>query len=159
MFSWLEGLVSSIASSIGGVFEGIGDTIVNAIWDNLMKWLFNSLYDAIADVFTQMGGMGAEIFDLSWIEAAVHLFFLFGWVLFGVGVIVAAFDLAVGAGAGAGPVVVGHRLQHLRHVQSRQIHVFPFPDADLKGRQGELHPGRRVRQRTDLTGSIRNDHP
>ena len=31
MFSWLEGLVSSIASSIGGVFEGIGDTIVNAI--------------------------------------------------------------------------------------------------------------------------------
>ena len=95
MFSWLEGLVSSIASSIGGVFEGIGDTIVNAIWDNLVKWLFNAFYDSIADVFTQMGDMGAEIFDLSWIEAAVHLFFLFGWVLFGVGVIVAAFDLAV----------------------------------------------------------------
>ena len=95
MFSWLEGLVSSIASSIGGVFEGIGDTIVNAIWDNLVKWLFNAFYEAIADVFTQMGDMGAEIFDLSWIEAAVHLFFLFGWVLFGVGVIVAAFDLAV----------------------------------------------------------------
>ena len=95
MFSWLEGLVSSIASSIGGVFEGIGDTIVNAIWDNLVKWLFNAFYDSIADVFTQMGDMGAEIFDLSWIESAVHLFFLFGWVLFGVGVIVAAFDLAV----------------------------------------------------------------
>ena len=90
MFSWLEGLVSSIASSIGGVFEGIGDTIVNAIWDNLVKWLFNAFYDSIADVFSQMGDMGAEIFDLSWIEAAVHLFFLFGWVLFGVGVIVAA---------------------------------------------------------------------
>ena len=85
MFSWLEGLVSSIASSIGGVFEGIGDTIVNAIWDNLVKWLFNAFYDSIADVFTQMGDMGAEIFDLSWIEAAVHLFFLFGWVLFGCG--------------------------------------------------------------------------
>ena len=95
MFSWLEGLVSSIASSIGGVFEGIGDTIVNAIWDNLVKWLFNAFYDSIADVFSQMGDMGAEIFDLSWIESAVHLFFLFGWVLFGVGVIVAAFDLAV----------------------------------------------------------------
>ena len=46
-------------------------------------------------LLAQMGGMGAEIFDLSWIESAVHLFFLFGWVLFGVGVIVAAFDLAV----------------------------------------------------------------
>src|SRR5699024_12824868 len=73
MFSWLEGLVSSIASSIGGVFEGIGDTIVNAIWDNLVKWLFNAFYDSIADVFTQMGDMGAEIFDLSWIEAAVQI--------------------------------------------------------------------------------------
>ena len=61
MFSWLEGLVSSIASSIGGVFEGIGDTIVNAIWDNLVKWLFNAFYDSIADVFSQMGDMGAEI--------------------------------------------------------------------------------------------------
>ena len=59
-----------------------------------MKWLFNAFYDSIADVFSQMGDMGAEIFDLSWIESAVHLFFLFGWVLFGVGVIVAAFDLA-----------------------------------------------------------------
>ena len=47
------GLVSSIASSIGGVFEGIGDTIVNAIWDNLVKWLFNAFYDSIADVFSR----------------------------------------------------------------------------------------------------------
>ena len=95
MFSWLEGLVRSIASSIGGVFEGIGDTIVNAIWDNLVKWLFNAFMKPLPTCSTQMGDMGAEIFDLSWIESAVHLFFLFGWVLFGVGVIVAAFDLAV----------------------------------------------------------------
>ena len=78
MFSWLEGLISSIASSIGSVFEGIGETIVNAIWDSLMKWLFNTFYDSVADVFTQMGDMGAEIFDLSWIESTVRLFFLFG---------------------------------------------------------------------------------
>ena len=57
MFSWLEGLISSIASSIGSVFEGIGETIVNAIWDSLMKWLFNAFYDSVADVFTQMGDM------------------------------------------------------------------------------------------------------
>ena len=101
MFSWLEGLVSSIASSMGSVFEGIGDTIVNAIWDSLMKWLFNAFYDSISDVFTQIGSMGAEIFDLSWVESAVRLFFLFGWVLFGVGVIVAVFDIAIGYGFGS----------------------------------------------------------
>ena len=78
------------------MFEGIGDTIVNAIWDNLMKWLFNAFYDSIADVFTQMGDMGAEIFDLSWIESPPSTCFSSsaGFCL-AVGVIVAAFDLAV----------------------------------------------------------------
>lgn len=88
MFNWLGGL-------LGNVFKNLGGDIANSIWDNLMKWLFQNLYDTTADVFTQIGGMGAEIFDLSWIESAVRLFFLFGWVLFGVGVVVAAFDLAI----------------------------------------------------------------
>lgn len=88
MISWLGGL-------LGNVFKNMGGEIVNSIWDSLMKWLFQNLYDTTADVFTQIGGMGAEIFDLSWIESAVRLFFLFGWVLFGVGVVVAAFDLAI----------------------------------------------------------------
>lgn len=88
MFNWLGGM-------LGNVFKNLGGEIVNSIWDNLVKWLLTTFYDAIADVFTQIGGMGAEIFDLSWIESTVRLFFLFGWVLFGVGVIVAAFDLAL----------------------------------------------------------------
>lgn len=88
MFNWLGGL-------LGNVFKNLGGDIVNAIWDNLVKWLLTTFYDAIADVFTQMGGMGAEIFDLSWVESTVYLFFLFGWVLYGVGVVVAGFDLAV----------------------------------------------------------------
>ena len=39
--------------------------------------------------------MGAEIFDLSWVQATVKLFILFGWALFAAGVVVAAFDLAI----------------------------------------------------------------
>ncbi len=36
-----------------------------------------------------------EIFDLSWVQAVVKLFSLFGWSLFVVGVVVSAFDLAI----------------------------------------------------------------
>ena len=95
MFDWLGGLISSIGDALGGVFKNIGGEIVNAIWDNMVKWLMTTFYDAIADVFTQMGSMGAEIFELDWVSSAVRLFFLFGWVLFGVGVVVAGFDLAI----------------------------------------------------------------
>ena len=95
MFSWLGGLLSGLGTAIGSVFSNIGEEVVNAIWDGLVKWLLQSFYDTLADVFTQIGAMGAEIFDLTWITSSVRLFTLLGWTLFGVGMIVAAFDLAL----------------------------------------------------------------
>lgn len=95
MIDWLGGLITSVGAAMGEVFQNLGEQIVNAIWDNLVKWLLATFYDAIADVFTQIGGMGSDIFDLAWISSAVRLFFLLGWVLYGTGVVVAAFDLAI----------------------------------------------------------------
>ena len=42
-----------------------------------------------------MGNMGADIFDLDWIQATIKLFSLFGWALFVAGVVVAIFDVAI----------------------------------------------------------------
>ncbi len=95
MFNWLGGLIGGLGTAIGSLFTNIGEEVVNAIWDGLVKWLLQSFYDTLADVFTQIGSMGAEIFDLTWIVTFVRLFTLLGWVLFGVGMIVAAFDLAL----------------------------------------------------------------
>lgn len=44
---------------------------------------------------TYMGNMGAELFDLEWIQAAIRLFTLFGWALFIAGTAVAIFDVAI----------------------------------------------------------------
>ena len=38
--------------------------------------------------------MGAEVFDLEWVQATVKLFTLFGWGLFVAGTVVAVFDVA-----------------------------------------------------------------
>ena len=54
-----------------------------------------TIYNAVADFFAQMGNMGAELFDLSWVSATVQLFTLFGWSLFVAGMVVAVFDVAV----------------------------------------------------------------
>ncbi len=60
-----------------------------------MTWMYDTVYSAVADFFSMMGNMGAEIFDLKWIQATVYLFTLFGWGLFIAGVIVAIFDFAI----------------------------------------------------------------
>lgn len=49
----------------------------------------------MAEFFTLMGNMGAEIFELSWVDATVRLFMLLGWALFATGTVVAIFDVAI----------------------------------------------------------------
>lgn len=67
----------------------------NAIWNTMIRWFYETFYNAIADFFTLMGNMGADMFTLAWVKATVHLFTLFGWALFVAGVIVAIFDVAI----------------------------------------------------------------
>lgn len=95
ILDWLGGLISSFGGALGNVFSSFGSGLVDSIWDGLVAWLLKSFYDTVSDVFTQIGGMGAEIFDLTWVSSSVQLFTMLGWTLFGVGMIVAAFDLAI----------------------------------------------------------------
>lgn len=86
--NWLGGLLI-------GTFDGLGEQVSNAIWDTMIRWLYETFYNAIADFFTLMGRMGADMFGLSWVKATVSLFTLFGWALFAAGVVVAVFDVAI----------------------------------------------------------------
>ena len=95
MFDWLGDIISGMGDAIGNAFTGISDSIIDAILNRFIQWLFKSIYDGIANFFTQISNMGTEIFDLSWVQAVVKLFSLFGWSLFVVGVVVSAFDLAI----------------------------------------------------------------
>lgn len=61
----------------------------------MLKWFYETIYGAVADFFTMMGNMGADIFDLDWVKATIKLFTLFGWALFVAGVVVAVFDVAI----------------------------------------------------------------
>ena len=61
----------------------------------MLQWFYETVYCAIADFFTMMGNMGADIFELEWVKATINLFTLFGWSLFIVGMVVAIFDVAI----------------------------------------------------------------
>lgn len=95
LFDWLGDIFSGIGDAIGGVFDFLGEQISNVIWNTMLKWFYETIYNAVADFFTMMGNMGADIFDLDWIQATIKLFTLFGWALFVAGVVVAIFDVAI----------------------------------------------------------------
>ena len=95
MFDWLGDIIGGIGDAIGSVFSFLGEQISNVIFDTILQWFSTVIYNAVADFFTMMGNMGAEIFDLEWVDATVHLFTLFGWALFVAGVVVAIFDVAI----------------------------------------------------------------
>ena len=95
IFDWLGDLIGGIGDAIGSVFSFLGEQISNVIWDTMLQWFYTTIYDAVAQFFTMMGNMGAEIFELDWVRATVELFTLFGWSLFVAGVVVAVFDVAI----------------------------------------------------------------
>ena len=92
---WLENLIDGIGDSISDAFESLWQTVSNSIWEMFLKWIYEAVYGAIADFFTLMGNMGTDLFDLSWVQACLQLFSLFGWALFVAGLVVAIFDIAI----------------------------------------------------------------
>lgn len=95
MFDWLGQIVEGISNAIGNMVSFLGQQLANSIFDAILQWLYEMIYNAVADFFTEMGKMGAEMFDLDWVQATVTLFTYFGWALFAAGTVVAIFDVAV----------------------------------------------------------------
>ena len=77
------------------MYDYLGQQKSNVIWNTMLQWFYETIYGAVADFFTMMGNMGADIFDLDWIKATIQLFTLFGWALFIAGTVVAVFDTAI----------------------------------------------------------------
>ena len=61
----------------------------------MIQWLYETIYTAVGEMFSDINNLGIEIFDLSWVQAVIRLFTLLGWTLFAVGVVVAVFDVGL----------------------------------------------------------------
>ena len=95
MFDWLGDILSGMGDAVSSTFGSIGEQISTAIWNTMIQWFYETIYGAVADFFSMMGGMGAEIFDLDWVSATIKLFTFFGWTLYIAGLVVAVFDVAI----------------------------------------------------------------
>ena len=95
MFDWIQDLVSGIGDAISTALTDTWENISGSIWDVFMRFLYSLVYNALSDFFTMMTNIGADLFDLTWVHAALQFFSLFGWGLFIAGLVVAIFDIAI----------------------------------------------------------------
>ncbi|MDR2899579.1 MAG: DUF6045 family protein [Clostridiales bacterium] len=73
----------------------ITDSVIGMAWDGFLTWIYAKAIEFLNEFFSYIGTMGAEVFELSWIQAIVKLFSNFGITLFLVGFVVSVFDCAI----------------------------------------------------------------
>ena len=95
MFDWISDLINGIGDAIGKALSSAWTSVSDSIWGKFMTFVYSMVYQALADFFTLMTEIGANLFDLGWVQAALRFFNLFGWGLFIAGLVVAVFDAAV----------------------------------------------------------------
>ena len=76
------------------------DWITSVVWDETVNWLYGKFVEFLSSFFAQMNNMGAELFELPWIQAIIRFFLYFGWGLYVVGLVIAVFDAAIEAQSG-----------------------------------------------------------
>lgn len=65
------------------------------VFDWFLDWIYGKVMGFIQEFFSYISGMGAEIFDLPWIQAVIEFFRLFGWSMYVIALVVAIFDVAL----------------------------------------------------------------
>ena len=59
MFDWIGDAVEWVGEQIGGAVENVGSAISEAVWDVMLKWIYETVFGAISEFFTMINGMGA----------------------------------------------------------------------------------------------------
>ena len=82
------------------IWDFVADTVLGQIVD----WIYGQMIGFLGNFFSLMGQMGAELFELEWIQAIVLFFSQLAWVLYVVGLVVAVFECAIEYQSGRGSV-------------------------------------------------------
>ena len=73
----------------------------------IVDWFYGQIVGFLGNFFALMGNMGvmgAELFEMSWVQSVVLFFSYLGWALFAMGLVVACFECGVEYSGGRGNV-------------------------------------------------------
>ncbi len=82
----------------------IWEFVASTVMDNLLDWLYSQIVGFLGNFFAEMGNMGVELFEMSWVQSVVLFFSQLGWALFGVSLVVACFECGIEYSTGRGNI-------------------------------------------------------
>lgn len=82
------------------IWEFIASNVLNDIID----WFYSSIIGFLGNFFAEMGNMGAELFEMNWVQSIVLFFSYLAWALYGTGLVVACFECGVEYASGRGNI-------------------------------------------------------
>ena len=63
----------------------IWDFVADKILGQIVDWFYSQVVGFLGNFFSEMGSMGAELFEMNWVRGAVFLLFGLGPVCHGTG--------------------------------------------------------------------------
>lgn len=82
----------------------IWDFAADLVLGQIMDWIYAQIVGFLGEFFSMMGNMGAELFEMSWVQAVVLFFSYLAWALYVTGLVVSAFECAIEYQSGRGSV-------------------------------------------------------
>ncbi|QIB68311.1 hypothetical protein EDD59_12918 [Muricomes intestini] len=82
------------------IWDFVADTVLGQIVD----WIYGQIVGFLGDFFMQMGNMGADLFEMNWVQSIVLFFSYLAWALYGVGLVVVAFECGIESQSGRGSI-------------------------------------------------------
>ena len=94
---------------VGGYERGeiqmfIWDFVADTVLGQIVDWIYGQIVGFLGDFFMQMGNMGADLFEMSWVQSIVLFFSYLAWALYGIGLVVAAFECGIESQSGRGSI-------------------------------------------------------
>lgn len=82
------------------IWDFVADTVLGQIVD----WVYGQIIGFLGNFFSAMGNMGADLFEMVWVQSIVLFFVYFAWALYGTGLVVSVFECGIEYQSGRGSV-------------------------------------------------------
>jgi len=82
------------------IWDFVADTVLGQIVD----WIYGQIIGFLGNFFAAMGNMGADLFEMNWVQSIVLFFVYLAWALYGTGLVVSAFECGIEYQSGRGNI-------------------------------------------------------
>ena len=82
----------------------IWDFVADKVLGQNVDWFYGQVVGFLGNFFAEMGNMGVELFEMSWVQSIVLFFSYLAWALYGTGLVVACFECGIEYSSGRGNI-------------------------------------------------------